>query len=119
MRTEGAYICTGNEAGNSTQAETEAECAAYCWGMESCQFYSYQEYRWEIHINLFKIIANILLRNKVFFACIFVQFHINLSAFVYTCIGVLYSWTILGRVFKCFKNGLLFCYKIPGTIIFL
>ena len=40
-RTEGAYICAGYEAGNFTQTETEAECAAYCWGMESCQFYTY------------------------------------------------------------------------------
>ena len=40
-RTEDAYICAGYEAGNATQTPTEAECAAYCWGIEACQFYTY------------------------------------------------------------------------------
>merc|ERR1711902_232726 len=31
----------GYEAGYATQTPTEAECAAYCWGIEACQFYTY------------------------------------------------------------------------------
>ena len=40
-RTEGAYICDGNEAGKPIKTSTEAECAAYCWGTEGCQFWLY------------------------------------------------------------------------------
>ena len=43
-RTEGEYICAGYEAANHTKTETEAECAAYCYGIEACQFYSYNTY---------------------------------------------------------------------------
>ena len=43
-RTEGAFICDGNEAGKPIYPNTtitEAECAAYCWGIEGCKFWTY------------------------------------------------------------------------------
>ena len=42
-RTEDTYICAGYEAGHSITTETEAECAAYCWGIEDCKFYTYNK----------------------------------------------------------------------------
>ena len=38
LRKEGAYICN---TGNATKTETEDECAASCWGIETCHFYTY------------------------------------------------------------------------------
>ena len=40
-RTEGAFICNGNDAGKPKKMTSEAECAAYCWGIEGCQFWTY------------------------------------------------------------------------------
>ena len=40
-KTENAYICAGFEAGSMEKAATEAECAAICWNMEACKFWTY------------------------------------------------------------------------------